>query len=118
MGGGTDGGDNQIVYLNIKAFVDYGIEQYGESMLPMLFKTLVGAVAVSTPADNMGERVILPPQYIGDAYLKDIDRCAMVTNFRGFIEQTNDVSSADLLPQMLQIGCFEITKDEFYDLTT
>ena len=107
LGGGTDGGDNQIIYLNIKAFIDYTIEQVGEIMLPVVLSTLVGCVAVS-----------VPPSTIGGVYLKDIDRCAMVTNFRGFIEETNDVSSADLLPQMLQIGCFEITKDEFYDLTT
>ena len=116
--GGTDGGDNQIIYLNIKAYVDYVIEQMGESMLPMVFATFVGCVAVSTPANNIMGRAIVPPRYIGDAYLKDIDRCAIVTNFRGFIEESNDLSSADLLPQILQIGCFEITKDEFYDLTT
>ena len=118
VGGGTDGGDNQIIYLNIKAFIDYTIEQVGEIMLPVVLSTLVGCVAVSVPPSNTMGRAIIPPRYIGDVYLKDIDRCAMVTNFRGFIEETNDVSSADLLPQMLQIGCFEITKDEFYDLTT
>jgi hypothetical protein len=115
--GGTDGGDNQIIYLNIKAYVDYVIEQMGESMLPMMLKTLPGCVAVSTPADDETRRVIVPLAYLGTEYLKYIDRCAIATNFLCIMEN-NEINSADLLPQLLQIGCFEITKEQFYDLTT
>lgn len=116
VGGGTDGGDNQIIYLNIKAYIDYAIEQMGEDMLPLLLSTLVGCVAVSVPPSNNMGRAIVPPRYLGDHYIKDIDRCAIVANFRGMIEETSDVSSADILPQLLQIGCFEITKEQFYTL--
>ena len=82
----------------------------------MVLATLVGCIAVSVPPSNNMRREIVPPRYIGDAYLKEIDRCAIVANFRGLIEETNDVSSTDVLPQLLQLGCFEITKEQFYSL--
>lgn len=106
--GGSSGGSN-VVYLNIEPVVSALGEQFAAGI-----KMLPGILAIKLVGDDMTS--IGPVSAIIDSYFNQTKAAAILPNFRGFIEQTNDLNSDSTIDGFKQLGATEITKEEFYNL--
>ena len=107
-GGGSGGGDNQVTYLNIMPFKDVAGDMLGSAL-----KMVPGLLAVKTVKDWV---TICPLSALQESYISDIIYVAILSNFRGFIEQTNDLNSSTIIATLIEQGAVEITAEEFYKL--
>lgn len=65
--------------------------------------------------------LINPFTMFGEGYREGIFQAAVVDNMilsKASDNSVGEVNTNDIISNILQQGCFEITKDEFYDLTT
>lgn len=103
------GGSSKVRYLNVEALIDMNLNQASA-----LLARFPGLLAVKAKSKDL--TAIAPFAAFGSESYEGITSAAILDNFRGFIEDTNDINSSDLIPQMLQFGCVEITEEEFYNL--
>lgn len=106
---GGGGGSAKVRYFNIKPLIDMDLTQASQ-----LLKRFPGLLAVKAEGTYAS---IAPFAAFNSAYYDEINSAAILDNFRGFIENANDLNSSDLIPQLLQLGCTEITEEEFYNTT-
>lgn len=111
-GDAPSGGSSKVRYFNVKPLIDMDLTQASA-----LLKMFPGLLAVKAKAETMGGLTsIVPMSALGSQYYNEITEAAILDNFRGFIENSNDLNSSDLIPQMLQFGCTEITEEQFYTI--
>lgn len=106
---GSSGGSLKVRYFNVKPLIDMDLTQAVE-----LLKVAPGLLAVRVIDATLPE--IMPMTAINSELYNEITSAAILDNFRGFIEDTNDFNSSYLISQILQYGCTEITEEEFYNL--
>lgn len=107
-GGSGEGGESSSVrYFNVTPIVQMG--DIGVRTL----KVFSGMLAVKAVSELRTS--IAPMVAINENYYDEITSIAVLDNFVGFIEDTNNVNSSTLIETMLQQGlATEITKEEFY----
>lgn len=108
VGGDAPSGGNQVVYLNIVPFKDVAGD-----MLDGLLKMMPGLLAVKVIKDWT---TICPLAALHESYISDISYIAILSDFRGYIEQSNDVNSSFIIANLIERGAVEITEAEFYNL--
>lgn len=107
--GGSEGGGSNVVYLNVEPVVSAFGEQFAASV-----KMLPGILAIKLVGDYV--TTISPVSAASDSYLNQAKAAAILPNFRGFIERTNDINSNTTIDGLKQVGATEITEEEFYNL--
>ena len=111
-GDAPSGGSSKVRYFNVKPLIDMDLTQASG-----LLKRFPGLLAVKAKADIMGDLTsIVPMAAMNSTYYNAITEAAILDNFRGFIENSNDLNSSDIIPQLLQFGCTEITEEQFYTI--
>lgn len=106
-GGSSDSSGSNVVYLNIEPVVSAAGEQFVS-----LIKLVPGILAIKMVGD--GITTIAPVSYTGDVYLKQTKAAAILPNFRGLVEEANDLNSDSTIEGFKELGATEITKEEFY----
>lgn len=104
------GSSSKVRYFNVKPLIDIDLNQ-----ATGLLKMSPGLLAIKAEGNFSS---IVPMAAISSEYYNEITSAAILDNFRGFIDGANDLNSSDLILQMLQFGCNEITEEEFYTLET
>ena len=116
-GDAPSGGSSKVRYFNVKPLINMDLTQASA-----LLKRFPGLLAVKAKAETMGGLTsIVPMAALGSQYYNKITEAAILDNFRGFIENSNDLNSSDLnssdlIPRMLEFGCTEITEEQFYTI--
>ena len=107
VGGGESGG-NKVVYLNVIPIRDAMGDMFGFAL-----SSIAGLLAVKV----RGEWVtICPLSYLDESYISNISSIAVLSDFRGLVESSNDINSSLIIQTLIEQGATEITKEQFYDL--
>ena len=108
-GGDAPSGGAKVVYLDVRPLKDVVGDMFWSTL-----KMIPGLVAVKVVVDWI---TICPLAALHEDYVSDISYIAILSDFRGFIEQANDINSSLMITNLIeQAGAVEITEAEFYDL--
>ena len=106
-GAGTESGSN-IKYLNVQKVHETGMFDTVIAMMP-------GLLAVKAVGSDFTS--IVPLSYLNKSYYNEITSVAILDDFQGLIELENNINSSEVIANCINnAGCFEITKEEFYNL--
>lgn len=108
-GGGSEGGGSNVVYLNVEPVVSAAGGQFEAAI-----KVWPGILAIKLVGNNI--TTIAPVSYTDSSYLNETKAAAILPNFRGLVEESNDINSDFVIEQLKQLGATEITKEQFYTL--
>ena len=105
-GGGNTGGG--VIYLDITQVVAATGSQM--EMLLCLFPILMVKGHTTRTEIKPAAFYVLQKEY------ESISACAILPNFRGTVDSDNAIDSNSTIEQLKQMGAFEITEEEFYNL--
>lgn len=108
-GGSGDSGGGNVRYFNVQK-----LHEQGDDMFRGLLCACPGLLAIKQ-IDSQSV-IICSLSYIATEYYPGITQIAILDDFRGFIDGSNDLNTSEFIQRMLSFGCTEITKEEFYDL--
>ena len=107
-GGSGESGGNQVVYLNVVPLKD----ALGDAWAATL-AFIPGLLAVRINKDGV---TISPLSALSKNWISYISEIAILSDFRGFIENATDLNSSWIITTLVEHGAVEITKEQFYDL--
>ena len=114
-GGNADGGVT-IRYFNIKALIDMISQNNLWDTASSVLGTFISCKA------TVGDIILIYPfTMFGEGYRDGIFQAAIVDNMiltKSSDNSAGEVNTNEIISNILQQGCFEITKEQFYDLTT
>ena len=107
-GGSGESGGNQVVYLNVVPLKDAVGDMWAATL-----EFIPGLLAVRINKDGV---TISPLSALSKNWISYISEIAILSDFRGFIENATDLNSSWIITTLVDQGAVEITKEQFYDL--